>query len=297
MRDRLQRARPAREAAARARRVEAGCWPRGSWRSTRTTTPTWSRSCSRPTASPTCSTAPTSSSASPTRTTGSSTACATCATRRKQAKELAALEAEVQDATNRILRERNEIAAARGARSWRAGRARSARATSARRARARCATAAWRARGRPRGRSRREQARVHGRRDPGPLARADQARLGQLHLAGERADRLAVRHALGPPARRASTSPCRAARRSAPPIGGRVAAEASSGGYGNYTCIPHSGGISTCYAHQSSFALDGADREPGPGDRHVGLHRPLLRPAPALRGARERRAGRPLGYL
>jgi murein DD-endopeptidase MepM/ murein hydrolase activator NlpD len=30
--------------------------------------------------------------------------------------------------------------------------------------------------------------------------------------------------------------------------------EASSGGYGNYTCIDHGGGLATCYAHQSSFA-------------------------------------------
>jgi peptidoglycan DL-endopeptidase CwlO len=30
--------------------------------------------------------------------------------------------------------------------------------------------------------------------------------------------------------------------------------EAASGGYGNYTCISHSGSLSTCYAHQSSFA-------------------------------------------
>jgi murein DD-endopeptidase MepM/ murein hydrolase activator NlpD len=30
--------------------------------------------------------------------------------------------------------------------------------------------------------------------------------------------------------------------------------ESSSGGYGNYTCIDHGGGLSTCYAHQSSFA-------------------------------------------
>jgi peptidoglycan DL-endopeptidase CwlO len=29
--------------------------------------------------------------------------------------------------------------------------------------------------------------------------------------------------------------------------------EAASGGYGNYTCINHGGGISTCYAHQSRF--------------------------------------------
>jgi murein DD-endopeptidase MepM/ murein hydrolase activator NlpD len=31
--------------------------------------------------------------------------------------------------------------------------------------------------------------------------------------------------------------------------------EASSGGYGNYTCLDHGGGLSTCYAHQSRFAV------------------------------------------
>jgi murein DD-endopeptidase MepM/ murein hydrolase activator NlpD len=31
--------------------------------------------------------------------------------------------------------------------------------------------------------------------------------------------------------------------------------EASSGGYGNYTCIDHGSGISSCYAHQSSFSV------------------------------------------
>jgi murein DD-endopeptidase MepM/ murein hydrolase activator NlpD len=31
--------------------------------------------------------------------------------------------------------------------------------------------------------------------------------------------------------------------------------EASSGGYGNYTCIDHGNGLSTCYAHQESFAV------------------------------------------
>jgi peptidoglycan DL-endopeptidase CwlO len=29
--------------------------------------------------------------------------------------------------------------------------------------------------------------------------------------------------------------------------------DAESGGYGNFTCIDHGGGLSTCYAHQSSF--------------------------------------------
>jgi murein DD-endopeptidase MepM/ murein hydrolase activator NlpD len=31
--------------------------------------------------------------------------------------------------------------------------------------------------------------------------------------------------------------------------------EAESGGYGNYTCIDHGGGLSTCYAHQSEFLV------------------------------------------
>jgi murein DD-endopeptidase MepM/ murein hydrolase activator NlpD len=35
--------------------------------------------------------------------------------------------------------------------------------------------------------------------------------------------------------------------------------EAESGGYGNYTCIDHGGGLSTCYAHQSSFSVSLGD--------------------------------------
>jgi peptidoglycan DL-endopeptidase CwlO len=37
--------------------------------------------------------------------------------------------------------------------------------------------------------------------------------------------------------------------------------EAESGGYGNYTCIDHGGGISTCYAHQESFAVSQGQKD------------------------------------
>jgi murein DD-endopeptidase MepM/ murein hydrolase activator NlpD len=36
---------------------------------------------------------------------------------------------------------------------------------------------------------------------------------------------------------------------------GRVALAGWVGGYGNYTCIDHGGGIATCYGHQSSLAV------------------------------------------
>jgi murein DD-endopeptidase MepM/ murein hydrolase activator NlpD len=36
---------------------------------------------------------------------------------------------------------------------------------------------------------------------------------------------------------------------------GRVVIAGWVGGYGNYTCIDHGGGLATCYGHQSSFAL------------------------------------------
>ena len=56
--------------------------------------------------------------------------------------------------------------------------------------------------------------------------------------------------------------------------------EAASGGYGNFTCIQHTGTMSTCYAHQSRFAtLDGRARRAGPGDR-------LSAAAPAAASAR-----------
>jgi murein DD-endopeptidase MepM/ murein hydrolase activator NlpD len=36
---------------------------------------------------------------------------------------------------------------------------------------------------------------------------------------------------------------------------GTVILAAYSGGYGNYTCIDHGGGLSTCYGHQAGFAV------------------------------------------
>jgi murein DD-endopeptidase MepM/ murein hydrolase activator NlpD len=36
---------------------------------------------------------------------------------------------------------------------------------------------------------------------------------------------------------------------------GTVVLAAYTGGYGNYTCVDHGGGISSCYAHQSSYAV------------------------------------------
>jgi murein DD-endopeptidase MepM/ murein hydrolase activator NlpD len=47
--------------------------------------------------------------------------------------------------------------------------------------------------------------------------------------------------------------------------------EYESGGYGNYTCIDHGGGLSTCYAHQSSFATsNGAQVSQGTVIGYVG---------------------------
>jgi murein DD-endopeptidase MepM/ murein hydrolase activator NlpD len=38
---------------------------------------------------------------------------------------------------------------------------------------------------------------------------------------------------------------------------GTVVLAGWTGGYGNYTCIDHGGGMATCYAHQSSYAVSG----------------------------------------
>ncbi len=40
---------------------------------------------------------------------------------------------------------------------------------------------------------------------------------------------------------------------------GTVVIAAYTGGYGNYTCVDHGGGLSSCYAHQSSYAVSPGD--------------------------------------
>jgi murein DD-endopeptidase MepM/ murein hydrolase activator NlpD len=44
-----------------------------------------------------------------------------------------------------------------------------------------------------------------------------------------------------------------------------IQSEASSGGYGNFTCVDHGNGLSTCYAHQSSIAT-GSGAQVGQGE-------------------------------
>ncbi|MCB0876529.1 MAG: peptidoglycan DD-metalloendopeptidase family protein [Solirubrobacterales bacterium] len=46
--------------------------------------------------------------------------------------------------------------------------------------------------------------------------------------------------------------------------------EAESGGYGNFTCIDHGGGLATCYAHQSSFAITSGSVQQGDVIGYVG---------------------------
>ena len=52
---------------------------------------------------------------------------------------------------------------------------------------------------------------------------------------------------------------------------GRVILMGPTGGYGNYTCVGHGGGVSTCYAHQSRFGTSvGANVSQGQVIGYVG---------------------------
>jgi murein DD-endopeptidase MepM/ murein hydrolase activator NlpD len=49
-----------------------------------------------------------------------------------------------------------------------------------------------------------------------------------------------------------------------------VQSDAESGGYGNFTCLDHGGGLQTCYAHQSSFAVTAGSVSQGDVIGYVG---------------------------
>jgi len=49
-----------------------------------------------------------------------------------------------------------------------------------------------------------------------------------------------------------------------------VQSEAASGGYGNFTCVDHGGGVASCYAHQSSQAITSGSVQQGTVIGYVG---------------------------
>jgi murein DD-endopeptidase MepM/ murein hydrolase activator NlpD len=49
-----------------------------------------------------------------------------------------------------------------------------------------------------------------------------------------------------------------------------VQSDAESGGYGNFSCLDHGGGLQTCYAHQSSFAVTSGSVSQGDVIGYVG---------------------------
>lgn len=49
-----------------------------------------------------------------------------------------------------------------------------------------------------------------------------------------------------------------------------VQSDAASGGYGNFTCLDHGGGLQTCYAHQSSFVVTSGSVSQGDVIGYVG---------------------------
>ena len=75
---------------------------------------------------------------------------------------------------------------------------------------------------------------------------------------------------------------------------GRVVHAGWMGGYGDMVEIDHGNGLATRYGHMSEVLVsEGDEVKAGDGARPHRLDRPLDRPAPALRSARRRRAGRP----
>ena len=218
---------------------------------------------SRPTASPTCSSAPSSSSGSPTRT---AQIVARVKVLKARAEKSEGLLAKLEDA--QADRGRDDPAPARrhrlharppGLRAGRAahaaqrppGGARQRAQTSARSPRAtwpRCERAGQAGiaqlagrRRRPAGPIRRGSGRLIWPVN-GPITSAvRRARPGHLHAG------IDIAAPAGTPIRAADS--------------GRVVLAGWTGGYGNYTCIQHTGSLSTCYGHQSRYRhLDGPER-------------------------------------
>ena len=132
----------------------------------------------------------------------------------------------------------------------------------------------------------------------GPGARgADPPGRRRLHLAGERAGRVALRDALGPAARGRRH---RGARRHADP--GRGQRDRRDGGLDGRLRPVHLHPARRRRRHVLRAPVvdrrrHGSEREAGSGDRLGRLHRPLLRRPPALRGADQRVPVDPMGYL
>jgi murein DD-endopeptidase MepM/ murein hydrolase activator NlpD len=179
----------------------------------------------------------------------------------KQAKELGALEAEAQDATDRIRAQRDEIASAKGAivarqsdliavRDKRNGALRTIRASRGELEGHLHTLEAEQAKIEARLRAAQSGVPSQGAAGPikgsgnfiwpvnGPIVSPFGMRWGRLHAGVD----IAVPSGT-------------AIRASAAGTVAFTQPDASSGGYGNYTCIAHGGGISTCYAHQSSFGV------------------------------------------
>ena len=130
-----------------------------------------------------------------------------------------------------------------------------------------------------------------------PAGRADPGRAPAADLAGQRPDHLRVRAALGAASTRASTSRRPPARRSAPRSPGPIVLAAYTGGYGNYTCISHGGGLSTCYGHQSSFARTSGSISQGSILGYVGCTGHCTGPHLHFEVRVNGQAVDPLGYL
>ena len=230
----------------------------------------------------------------------SSRACATCSdrtsTRRTSSRSL---EQPRQLAAQAIWRKRNEIAAVKGTARVVARTSSRARATTAPGRSPRSAPRAASLRGRPQRsrQSRRRSRRACAARRATAVRRADQARLGPVDLAGERPDRVAVRDRAGAACHAGiDIARARPARRSAPPTPGRVVLSGLVRRLRQLHLHPaHRRAVHLLRPPVGFGMSSGQNVSQGQVIGYVGLHRPLLRAAPALRGAHERGAGGPAG--